>query len=96
MDRPGGLSYPKKRPSARGGRPWECEVDSLEGQLQSHLHGAGRVLLRSADNSETGAGRVAARPEFASKTVVTFFYDTGERYLSIERLYPDGDIQTVR
>ena len=41
------------------------------------------------------AGRVAARPEFASKNIVTFFYDTGERYLSIDGLYPGGDIETV-
>lgn len=41
------------------------------------------------------AGRVAARPEFGAKNIVTFFYDTGERYLSIEGLYPSGDVQTV-
>lgn len=39
------------------------------------------------------AGRVAARPAFEGKNVVTFFYDTGERYLSIDGLFPDGDIQ---
>jgi cysteine synthase A len=41
------------------------------------------------------AGRVAARSEFAGKSVVTFFYDTGERYLSVEGLYPEGDVQTI-
>jgi cysteine synthase A len=41
------------------------------------------------------AGRVAARSEFEGKSVVTFFYDTGERYLSVEGLYPEGDVQTV-
>ncbi len=42
------------------------------------------------------AGQVAARPEFQSKAIVTFFYDTGERYLSIDGLYPEGDIVTVQ
>jgi cysteine synthase A len=41
------------------------------------------------------AGRVAARPEFAGKNIVTFFYDTGERYLSIDGLFPSGDIEKV-
>jgi len=36
------------------------------------------------------AGELAARPEFADKTIVTFFYDTGERYLSIEGLFSEG------
>ena len=42
------------------------------------------------------AGRVAAGPEFAGKNIVTFFYDTGERYLSMEGLFPAGDIQSAR
>ena len=41
------------------------------------------------------AGQVAARPEFQSRNIVTFFYDTGERYLSINGLFPDGDIQSA-
>ena len=41
------------------------------------------------------AGRVASRPEFKSKNIVTFFYDTGERYLSISGLFPEGDIQAA-
>lgn len=41
------------------------------------------------------AGEVAARPQFAGKNIVTFFYDTGERYLSIDGLFPQGDITRV-
>ena len=45
--------------------------------------------LARAPSVAWAAGRVAARPEFASKNVVTFFYDTGERYLSVEGLFDD-------
>ena len=33
------------------------------------------------------AGQLALREEFAGKTIVCFFYDTGERYLSTEGLF---------
>lgn len=36
------------------------------------------------------AGRIAARPALKGKNIVTFFYDTGERYLSIDGLFPVG------
>lgn len=39
------------------------------------------------------AGELAARPEFIDKAIVTFFYDTGERYLSIDGLFPDPAIE---
>jgi cysteine synthase A len=39
------------------------------------------------------AGELAARPEFTDKTIVTFFYDTGERYLSIDGLFPEGTVE---
>ncbi len=38
------------------------------------------------------AGELAARPEFTDKTIVTFFYDTGERYLSIDGLFAEGRV----
>ena len=41
------------------------------------------------------AGRIATRPEFKGKNIVTFFYDTGERYLSIDGLFPDGSVERV-
>ena len=41
------------------------------------------------------AHQVAGREEFENKTIVTIFYDTGERYLSVPDLFPDADITTV-
>ncbi len=41
------------------------------------------------------AHQVAGREEFEHKTIVTIFYDTGERYLSVPDLFPDGDITTI-
>ena len=41
------------------------------------------------------AGEIAAREEFAGKTIVTFLYDTGERYLSLPDLFPAGEIETI-
>ena len=38
------------------------------------------------------AGELASRPEFTGKTIVTFFYDTGERYLSIDGLFAEGRV----
>ena len=42
------------------------------------------------------AGELAAKPEFANKTIVTFFYDTGERYLSIDGLFAEGHVVKER
>lgn len=39
--------------------------------------------------------QIAARKEFEKKTIVTIVYDTGERYLSVNDLFPEGDITTV-
>lgn len=41
------------------------------------------------------AGQVAQRPEYADKTIVCFFYDTGERYLSVEGLFPADNVEMV-
>ena len=41
------------------------------------------------------AGELTQRPEFEGKTIVTFVYDTGERYLSISDLFPVGDVTTI-
>ena len=38
------------------------------------------------------AGELSAKPEFTNKTIVTFFYDTGERYLSIDGLFAEGHV----
>lgn len=34
-----------------------------------------------------GANELAGRPEFAGKNIICFFYDTGERYLSMDDLF---------
>ena len=39
--------------------------------------------------------QVARREAYRHKTIVTFFYDTGERYLSVPDLFPEGEITTV-
>jgi cysteine synthase A len=39
------------------------------------------------------AGQLAARPEMAGKAVVCFFYDTGERYLTAEGLFPEEGVE---
>ena len=41
------------------------------------------------------AGNVAQRDEFSGKTIVCFFYDTGERYLTTEELFQVGDTEKV-
>ena len=40
------------------------------------------------------AGQLAQREEYAGKTIVCFMYDTGERYLSAEGLFPCIGIET--
>lgn len=41
------------------------------------------------------AGQVARRPEFEKKTIVCFFYDTGERYLSAPGLFPADNVEVI-
>jgi len=39
------------------------------------------------------AGQLAARPEFAGKIIICFFYDTGERYLTTPGLFPAEGVE---
>lgn len=41
------------------------------------------------------AGEVAKRDEFSGKTIICFFYDTGERYLSTPELFPVDNVVKV-
>jgi len=41
------------------------------------------------------AGQIAEREEMQGKTIICFFYDTGERYLSTEGLFPADSIETA-
>jgi len=42
-----------------------------------------------------GVGQITQRSVYDGKTIVTFVYDTGERYLSVADLFPEGDVTTV-
>lgn len=72
-----------------------AEDDTAYDWTRRIAHKEGLLVGLTSGAVAWAAGRVAARPEFAGKNVVTFFYDTGERYLSIAGLFPEGDIQTV-
>ena len=41
------------------------------------------------------AGQLAKRPEYTNKTIVCFFCDTGERYLSTPDLFTDNFVEVV-
>ena len=42
------------------------------------------------------AGQLAQREELAGKTIVCFFYDTGERYMSTEGLFKTEGIESMQ
>lgn len=70
-----------------------AEDDTAYEWTRRVAHREGMLVGLTSGAVAWGAGQVAARPEFAGRNIVTFFYDTGERYLSIDGLYPKGDIQ---
>lgn len=59
------------------------ELAAVEGILVGPTSGAGLWV----------AGELAKRSEYKDKTIVCFFCDTGERYLSEPGLFPDRDIE---
>jgi cysteine synthase A len=62
---------------------WSRKVARSEGLLVGPSSGAAAWV----------AGQVAKRAEFRGKTIVCFFYDSGERYLSTPELFPADNIE---
>ena len=61
------------------------QIASKEGVLVGPTSGASAWV----------AGEIAKRPEFAGKTIICFFYDTGERYLSAVDLFPADNVEKM-
>ncbi len=64
---------------------WARRIARREGILVGPTSGA----------SAWAAGQLAQRPEYAGKTIICFFYDTGERYLSTAELFPANNVEAV-
>jgi len=62
---------------------WTRRIARTEGVLVGPSSGAAAWV----------AGQLAGREEFRGKTIVCFFYDTGERYLSTEGLFEADNIE---
>jgi cysteine synthase A len=64
---------------------WVRKIAKAEGVLVGPSSGAAAFI----------AGQLAERDELVDKTIVCFFYDTGERYLSTPDLFPADNIINV-
>jgi cysteine synthase A len=62
---------------------WSRRIARAEGLLVGPTSGASAWV----------AGQLAKRPEMAGRTIVCFFYDTGERYLTAEGLFPEEGVE---
>jgi len=64
---------------------WARKIASTEGILVGPSSGAAAFI----------AGELIKRDEFKNKNLVCFFYDTGERYMSTDRLFPADNVEEV-
>ena len=55
----------------------------------------GILVGTSSAASAWTAFQLTQRPEFENKTILCFFYDTGERYLSSEGLFPADNVERI-
>ncbi len=65
---------------------WARRIAGCEGVLVGPSSGASAWV----------ASQLAQRPEYGGKTIICFFYDTGERYLSTPDLYSANNVKACK
>jgi len=65
-----------------------CEDDTAYDWARKITRAEGLIAGPTSGATVWGAGELAKRDEFKGKTIICFIYDTGERYLSVDGLFP--------